>query len=143
MAKMDQFFAEMGGLIGKTIRKPKRIYFDVDKNNLTQVVEYLFNRMHCRLSTATATETYHNLEVLYHFSHDASGDYYCPRVLITDKQKPAIPSITPIVRGAEWIEREMFDFWGIEFIGHPNLIRLLARDHPQGLDKPLRFRRDK
>ena len=142
MDKMEQFIVEMGDLIGKTILKKKRLYFEVKNENLRQVVDVLFNRMKCRLSTATATETFHHIEVLYHFSNDATGDYYCPRILIKDKQNPRMNSITPLVKGAEWIEREMFDFWGVKFEGHPHLQRLLAKDHPQGLNQPLRFRRN-
>ncbi|MBN1540643.1 NADH-quinone oxidoreductase subunit C [candidate division KSB1 bacterium] len=143
MDKMDQFIVDMGDLIGKTVRKKKRLYFQVKQENLRQVAGILFNRMKCRLSTATATETFHHIEVLYHFSHDATGDYFCPRILIDDKKNPRVDSIAPVIKGAEWIEREMFDFWGIDFVGHPHLQRLLAKDHPQGLDQPLRFRRDR
>jgi NADH-quinone oxidoreductase subunit C len=52
-----------------------------------------------------------------------------------------VTSLTPVIRGAEWIEREMAEFWGIRFEGHPRPERLLSKDHPQRLDKPLRFRR--
>jgi len=86
-------------------------------------------------------ETFHGLEVLYHFSHDATGHYYCPRVIIADKKNPRLKSITPIVRGAEWIEREMSEMLGITFDGHPRPERLLTREHPKGLDRPLRLRR--
>ena len=141
MDKTIFFLEKMADLIDDVIKKDKRTYFQVEEKNLLQVVDFLFNDLHCRLSTATATETYHNIQVLYHFSHDKSGSYFCPRVIIKDKNKPQTLSITPIVKGAEWIEREMFEFWGINFKNHPRMERLLSRDHPQNLDKPLRFRR--
>ncbi|HPG41884.1 MAG TPA: NADH-quinone oxidoreductase subunit C [bacterium] len=141
MADCKEFLEAMGNKIHKTIDKKGRLYFEVNNDDLHEVVKFLFHKMGCRLSTATATEMYHGIEVLYHFSHDATGQYYCPRVVMTNLQKPVMNSITPIIRGAEWIEREMAEFWGIEFIGHPRPERLLSKDHPQGLDKPLRFRR--
>ena len=42
----------------------------------------------------------------------------------------AIQSVTPTLRMASWIEREIHDFFAVEFIGHPNLIPLLR---PPGL----------
>ena len=42
----------------------------------------------------------------------------------------AIASITPTLRMASWIEREIHDFFGVRFIGHPNLVPLLR---PPGL----------
>ena len=36
-----------------------------------------------------------------------------------------LPSIAPIVRAASWIEREIHDFFGVRFEGHPNLAPLL------------------
>jgi NADH-quinone oxidoreductase subunit C len=139
--KPDQFIKDMGKKINNKVQKKLRLYFEVKNEDIREVADYLFNKMGCRLSTATAMEVYRGIEVLYHFSHDASGWYYCPRVVMTDRKRPKMNSITPIIKGAEWIEREMFDFWGIEFEGHPRMEPLLSRDHPIGLGKPLRLRR--
>ena len=43
-------------------------------------------------------------------------------------QNPEIDSIVDIYAGANWMERETFDFYGILFKGHPNLIRILNED---------------
>jgi len=141
MPNKETFLKEMGPRIGRLVDKKGRLYFEVAGKDLHEVVKYLFHKMDCRLSTATAMETYHGLEVLYHFSHDSTGQYYCPRVLMTDKKNPRMSSIAPIVKGAEWIEREMTEMLGITFDGHPRPERLLTREHPKGLDQPLRLRR--
>lgn len=135
------FIKVMDNKIFNLIQKKKRLYFEVKNEDLLEVTAHLFKTMGCRLSTATAMETYRAIEVLYQFSHDISGSYFCPRVVMTNKKKPVMHSITPIVRGAEWIEREMFEFWGITFEGHPRKEPLLSRNHPKGLKQPLRFGR--
>lgn len=59
----------------------------------------------------------------------------------TDGDKPEVPTITDIFMSANWMERETYDFFGIKFIGHPNLKRILNADnmtsHPMRKDYPL------
>ena len=45
--------------------------------------------------------------------------------------KPEIDSMTEIFAAANWMERETYDFFGIQFIGHPNLKRILNHDGMQ------------
>ena len=42
------------------------------------------------------------------------------------------PSLTPIYRGADWMERECYDMFGIHFEGHPDLRRILLSDDWEG-----------
>ncbi len=54
-----------------------------------------------------------------------------------------VPSLTPLWNGANWLERETYDMFGIVFEGHPNLRRMLLADdwdegHPLRKDYPLR-----
>lgn len=140
MAEIDQFIKDMGSKIHTKIEKKRRFYFNVSNDDIQEVAEYLFKKLGCRLSTATAMEMYHGIEILYHFSHDKTGQYFCPRVVIKDKKNPKVNSITSIIEGAVWIEREMFDFWGIEFIGHPRMEELLTINNPGNVKQPLRFK---
>ena len=55
------------------------------------------------------------------------------RVLTGNKEKPEMESITSIIKGAEWIEREIWELLGVNFKGHPNLKRLLLdKTWPEG-----------
>jgi NADH:ubiquinone oxidoreductase subunit C len=51
------------------------------------------------------------------------------------------PSITPLVRGAGWYEREVWDLFGVRFVGHPDLRRIMLPDewpgHPLRRTEPL------
>lgn len=59
----------------------------------------------------------------------------------TDDTDPRLPSVTGVYRTATYHEREVYDFFGVEFEGHPNLSRILMPDdwlgHPHRKDYPL------
>jgi NADH:ubiquinone oxidoreductase subunit C len=111
----------------------RRIYFSVDRKDILETVKFLFKELGLRFSTASATELPEAFEILYHFSDDRSGEFYSVRVLISDKANPSIDALTTLFPGAEWMEREIWELFGIDFKGHPNLKRLLlADDWPQG-----------
>jgi NADH-quinone oxidoreductase subunit C len=143
MHKIEEFQNKMKDKIGSIIEKKDRLYFEVPDKNILEVAAYLSKDMGCRLSTATCMEVYRGIEVLYHFSDDSTGTYFCPRVVMTDKNNPVMHSISPVVKGAEWIEREMAEYWGVTFEGHPRPEPLLTKDHPkgEGLGQPFRIRR--
>ena len=42
-----------------------------------------------------------------------------------------VPSITKLWNGADWMEREVYDLFGVIFKGHPNLKRILLPDHAE------------
>ncbi|PZX64515.1 NADH-quinone oxidoreductase subunit C [Hydrotalea sandarakina] len=48
--------------------------------------------------------------------------------IFTDIQQPDIFTATKLFEAANWMERETYDFFGVNFIGHPNLKRVLNAD---------------
>ncbi|MFB0527801.1 MAG: NADH-quinone oxidoreductase subunit C [bacterium] len=118
-------------------KSPRRIYLDFDSKDIPQVVSFMFRELGGRLSTATGVDTQKNIEILYHFSFDSSGTIISLRTLI-DKNNPEIESVTPVIRGAEWIEREIHELLGVNFRNHPNLKRLLLPEDWPERKYPLR-----
>jgi NADH-quinone oxidoreductase subunit C len=115
----------------------KRLYISTPKEQITEVSKFLFEGHGLRLSICTGIDTRDGFEILYHFSEDKTGTYYTLKVLVP-KDEPKVESLAPWLPAANWIEREMHELLGIEFIGHPNPAPLLtSEDWPK--DKyPLR-----
>ena len=89
------------------------------------------------MSIATALDTRPGIEVLYHMAYDQNGAIISLRV-VAEKPDPVIESITDIIEGAEWIEREMHEMFGLNYAGQTKPERLLLPDDwPDGV-YPLR-----
>lgn len=119
-------------------KSSRRIYIDFKPEDIPTIVKFVFRDLRCRFATATGIDTPKGIEILYHFSHDPTGKMITLRTLILDKKNPEIESITPLFPGAEWIEREMWELLGIDFVGHPNLKHLLLIDEWPEDNYPLR-----
>ncbi|MGI2335497.1 MAG: NADH-quinone oxidoreductase subunit C [Dehalogenimonas sp.] len=76
------------------------------------------------LNSVTAVDHKTHFSVIYHLTSLETGRRLGFKVDLDDRDKPALPSVTPIWRGADLQEREIFDMFGITFTGHPNLKRL-------------------
>lgn len=86
------------------------------------------------LETITALDFQDTLELVYHFNRFEQGSRVAVRLLCGQDQIP--DSICDIYRGAGWLEREVHEFFGIEFSGNPDLRTLLL---PEDADyHPLR-----
>lgn len=119
-------------------KNSRRYYIDILPSDIVNVSEILFKDIKLRFIIATGIDRRDGLEILYHFSEDTTGKVISVRVLITDKEKPEIETISKVIKGAEWIEREMWELLGINFKGHPNLKHLLLDESwPEG-NYPLR-----
>jgi len=116
----------------------RRIYVDVKPEHIAAVAGFIYNDLDFRYVIASGIDTPDAIEILYHFSHDPTGLMLSVRASLTDKEKPAIGSLTSVIKGISWIEREIHELLGVDFTGHPNLKHLLlSEDWPAG-DYPLR-----
>jgi NADH-quinone oxidoreductase subunit C len=82
-------------------------------------------------------------EVHYVLLHRETTDRLVVKCGVSDPD-PTVPSAVPLWRGADWMEREVLDMFGIRFEGHPDPRRILMPDeftsHPLRKDYPLRGR---
>ena len=67
------------------------------------------------------------IDVVYHFSSLAQNHIFEVK-LPADHERPEVPSISPLWKGAWLQEREIFDLMGVRFTGHPDLTRLFLWD---------------
>jgi NADH-quinone oxidoreductase subunit C len=66
------------------------------------------------------------IEIVYHLFSYGRNDRLRLKLRTTDRGP--VPSLTGLWRSADWNEREVFDLFGVEFTGHPDLRRILMPD---------------
>lgn len=100
------------------------------------------------LTDATCVDRYPvepRFELNYHLVSIPRRDRVCLQVRLTG-QDPVVDSLVPVWPGANWLEREIFDLFGIRFNGHPDLRRILLPEdwegHPLRKDFPVEGFRD-
>ncbi len=131
---LEKIKGGVGDRLGEAfVKSAKRIYIEVAPGDLVDVARYVFGNLGARYIIATGIHHPDCFEVLHHFGFDGDHTVVSLRVK-ADVDSPRLPSITPVIKGAEFIEREMHDLLGIKFDGHPNLVPLLrAEDWPPDL----------
>jgi NADH-quinone oxidoreductase subunit C len=67
------------------------------------------------------------LAVVYMLQNIRNGQRIRLKVF-TDIQKPDVFTAVNLFSTANWLEREAYDFFGVNFVGHPNLIRIMNVD---------------
>jgi NADH-quinone oxidoreductase subunit C len=90
------------------------------------------------LSDATCVDRFPlepRFELNYHLVSIPRPNRLCLRVRLSSDD-PVVDSLVPVWPGANWLEREIFDLFGIQFTGHPDLRRILLPDDWEGY--PLR-----
>ncbi|MGH6761474.1 MAG: NADH-quinone oxidoreductase subunit C [Phyllobacterium sp.] len=117
---------------------------EVSVGNLIEVLKFLRDDIQCQfvsfidISGADYPSRERRFDVVYHLLSPRQNLRVRVRVM-TDEEN-AIPSATAIYPGADWYERETYDFYGVLFSGHPDLRRILTDygfdGHPLRKDFP-------
>ncbi len=113
------------GLLNIGQLKKRRLIVHIMPEVLVSVARFMHKHLHFRFIIASAMHTKKGIEILYHFSDDSSGNIINLQVVL-DENNPEVESLTGVFVAADWIEREMHEIMGINFLNHPNLEKLLS-----------------
>ena len=108
--------------------------FEAPKEMNLKVLTYLYDtpELGFRFLTDLCAVHYpHNigkeLAVVYHL-HNLVENVRIRFKIFAPVAKPDVYTATGLFMSANWMERETYDFYGVNFVGHPNLIRILNVD---------------
>ena len=119
-----------------SIEKAELLYdfpvFIINKEKIHEVLKFLkedpeFNFHFLTDLTGIQTPDEKHLGVIYHL-HNMHKNYRIRVKTFFPMIHPEIPTVTDLWDTANWMERETYDFFGVKFIGHPNLKRILNVD---------------
>ena len=117
---------------------------NMSPEHVSKVIEFLRSEPTCRFSTLIDITAVDNparaarFDMVYHLLSMYQNQRI--RVKARVREDEMVPSLIGVFPGANWYEREVFDMFGIYFIGHPDLRRVLTdygfRGHPLRKDFP-------
>lgn len=144
---MEEIIEKLKENFGKAVIEIGRNYSDyftyIEKNKLKDIIKFLkdnnfeflmdlFGIDYLNYPQRSFKERF---EVIYNLYSLSRNQRIFIKVLV-DEKHPEIDSITELYDAANWYEREVYDMYGIKFIGHPNLKRILMYEEFEGY--PLR-----
>jgi NADH-quinone oxidoreductase subunit C len=104
--------------------------FEAQKDQNLKVLQYLYDDAELRFQFMTDLCAVHypdnkgrELAVVYHL-HNLTDNIRLRFKIFTDINTPDIFTATNLYSTANWMERETYDFYGVNFVGHPNLKRI-------------------
>jgi len=132
--KLKEKFGEK--ILEAKIQRARRIFITVDRSTYKDVIRFLRDNIGVtHVSTISGVDAVDRFEVIPHFSF--KGVVISVRGLIP-KDNPEIDTISDVIPGAFFYEKEVHEMFGININGHPDLSHLeLPDEWPEGL-YPLR-----
>jgi NADH-quinone oxidoreductase subunit C len=117
---------------------------EVAPANLLEALRRVKHDLHFeRLSTVTGVDRYPaepRFEVVYHLQSVAGKKWLRLKARLSG-DNPEIESACAVYRSANWYEREVFDLFGVRFLNHPDLTRIMLPEdwvgHPLRKDVPV------
>jgi NADH-quinone oxidoreductase subunit C len=133
-AVKNRFAADVVEIVEKSAT---RAYVEIKPQALPAVAAYLIRELGARFNTASGVDARGFMEILYHFSLEERNLLVSLRVKL-DHERPEVNSLAPLIKGANWVEREIHELFGVTFHGHPRPDRLLLPEEWPQKVYPLR-----
>ena len=96
-------------------RSEDRVYIYADNEVWVDLASFLFNDLDARFDTGVGIDDREGVEVMFFFPFDREH-YFVTIKTFAKKPHPGLDSISPVIPGAKWIEREIFEMFEK---GHP------------------------
>ena len=96
-----------------------------DKSDLLKIVQELKESGFDMLRLISSLDYSDKFFIVYHFLSTVNSNVFTLKVPLIKSDASKIDSLCDLYDSANWLEREVYDLMGIEFINHPNLKRIL------------------
>jgi len=135
-AALVRDLAPIAQITGKPVapvpQKGDYLGLEVEREHLVAVCRFLRDQLGFDLLTSiSGVDMLDHLETVYHIRSVARSQLIQLKVRL-DSQKPEVDSVVSVWPTANWLERETYDMFGMRFVGHPDLRRMLLDDDFEG-----------
>ena len=137
--------SELTTKIKKSEIRHDQLYINIDSEDLIDVTLFIKSNENTKfrqlidITAVDHPENSQRFKIVYLFLSHEFNQRIILSYLISENE--VIPSLTPIYPAANWMEREVFDMYGVKFKDHPDLRRILTdygfEGHPLRKDFPL------
>ena len=134
---MESFFIKVKGIIEAADDSANYFLDSWNEHNFTVSKSSIFNIIKALkengfqylvdITGAHYPDTKNEFQIVYHI-HNLTENLRIRLKVNLDSKNLEVPSMVSLYDGANWMERETFDFYGISFTNHPNLTRILNVD---------------
>lgn len=131
LTELDEYIeAKLGDAVLSTSMKFGELTFNIERSAVVKVIRFLKEDSQCQFFSfidvcgVDYPARPERFDVVYHLLSPTRNVRI--RIKLTTDEKTPVDSICGVFPGADWFEREAYDMYGILFVGHPDLRRLLT-----------------